>query len=84
MYKFAHVKHFGCSRNFESLRNHETKGFEPSFQNKTLQAMLNQEGKKYFILLYHTFQRLRQDLPKLMIPQELSTRYGIKLMLAIM
>ena len=35
-------------------------------------------------LLYHTFQQLRQDLPKLMIPQELSTRYGIKLMLAIM
>ena len=33
-------------------------------------------------LLYHTFQQLRQDLPKLMIPQELSTSYGIKLMLA--
>jgi len=46
--------------------------------------MLNQEGKKTSILLYHTFQQLRQDLPKLMIPQELSTSYGIKLMLANM
>jgi hypothetical protein len=35
--------------------------------------MLNQEGKKHFILLNHTSQQLRQDPPKLIIPQELST-----------
>ena len=35
--------------------------------------MINQEGRNTSILLYHTSQQLRQDPPKLMIPQELST-----------
>jgi len=73
MYRFDHDKHFGCSRNFEPLRNSETKGFEFLPKIKLLQAMLNQDGKKYFILLYHTFQKLSQDPPRLKIPQELST-----------
>ena len=52
---FAHVKHFGCGRNFEPLRNCETKGFEFFFQNKILQEMINQEGKKYFNLIISHF-----------------------------
>ena len=83
MYRFDHDKHFGCSRNFEPLRNCETKGFDFFFQNKTSPSDA-QSGRKeilqsYYITLSNNF---RQDLPKLMIPQGLSTSYGMKLMLA--
>jgi len=89
MYGFYHVKHFGCSRNFEPLRNRETKGFDFDFyfffQNKTSPSDSQSRRKEilqsYYITLSNNF---RQDLPKLMIPQELSTSYGIKLMLANM
>ena len=55
-----------------------------SFKIKLSKQCSIKKERNTSILLYHTFQRLRQDLPKLMIPQELSTRYGIKLMLANM
>jgi len=84
MYRFAHVKHFGCGRNFEPLRNCETKGFEFFHKIKFSKQWSIKKERNTSILLYHTFQQLRQDLPKLMIPQELSTSYGIKLMLANM
>ena len=42
MYRFAHVKHFGCGMNFEPLRNCETKGFGVFLKIKILQAMINQ------------------------------------------
>ena len=55
MYRFAHVKHFGCGRNFEPLTNCETKGFEFFSQNKILHAMNNQEGNKYFNIIVSDF-----------------------------
>jgi hypothetical protein len=33
MYRFDHEKYFDCGRNFEPLRNCETKGFEFIFPN---------------------------------------------------
>ena len=55
------------------------------FQNKTSPSNAQSRRKEilqsYYITLSNNF---RQDLPKLMIPQELSTSYGIKLMLANM
>ena len=74
MYRFAHVKHFGCGRNFEPLRNCETKGFEYFFQNKTSSSDAQSRRKEILQSYYITlFQQLRQDPPKLMIPQELNT-----------
>ena len=55
MYRFAHVKDFGYSRIFEPLRNFETKGFGVFLKIKILQAMINQEGKKYFYLIISHF-----------------------------
>ena len=55
MYRFDHEKYFGRSRNFEPLRICETKGFDFFFKIKLLQAMLNQEGKKYFNLIISHF-----------------------------
>ena len=55
MYWFDHEKYFGRSRNFEPPRRSDTKGFGIFFQNKTLQALLNQEGKKYFNLIISHF-----------------------------
>ena len=55
MYRFDHEKYFGRSRNFEPLRIFETKGFDFFFKIKLLQAMLNQEGKKYFNLIISHF-----------------------------
>ena len=73
MYRFAHVKHFGCGRNFEPLRNCETKGFE--FFPKLKSPSNDQSRRKEILQSYYItlFQQLRQDPPKLMIPQELST-----------
>ena len=55
MYRFDHGKYFGRNRNFEPPRRSETKGFDFFFKIKLLQAMLNQEGKKYFILIISHF-----------------------------
>ena len=63
MYRFAHVKYFGCGRNFEPLRICETQGFDFFFKIKLLQAMLNQGGKKYFnLIISHFFNNLGKIL----------------------
>ena len=74
MYRFAHVKHFGCGRNFEPLRNCETKGFGffSKIKNFSKKCSIKKE-RNTSILLYHTSQQLWQDTPKLMVPQESST-----------
>ena len=84
MYRFDYEKHFGRSRNFEPPRRSDTKGFGFFFKIKLSKRCSIKKERNTSFLLYHTFQQLRQDLPKLMIPQELSTSYGIKLMLANM
>ena len=57
MYRFDYEKHFDRSRNFEPPRRSETKGFDFFFKIKLLQAMLNQEEKKYFNLIISHFSK---------------------------
>ena len=74
MFMFDHEKHFGHSRNFEPPRRSETKGFGFFYEKQKLSKRCSiKKERNTSILLYHTLQQLRQDLPKLMIPQELST-----------